>query len=125
MRKYWVTLEDSDFKRLERIADEKGTSVGTISKEIILTYLKKNHGNAAAYVSDLEKLIQEMKDKMVSMTSDSEPFIVKDLIEDDAWAALTRSEKMICAKALARFVAESNEFYISGTKNSIHYYKHI
>lgn len=125
MRKYWVTLEDSDFKRLERIADEKGTSVGTISKEIILTYLKNNHGNAAAYVSDLEKLIQEMKDKMVSMTSDSEPFIVKDLIEDDAWAALTRSEKMICAKALARFVAESNEFYISGTKNSIHYYKHI
>lgn len=124
MRKYWVTLEDSDFKRLERIADEKGTSVGAISKEIILTYLKNSYGSAA-YVSDLEKLIQEMKDKMVSMTSDSEPFIVKDLIEDDTWATLTRSEKMICAKALARFVAESNEFYISGTKNSIHYYKHI
>lgn len=119
MRKYWVTLEDNDFKALEQIATEKGTSVGTLSKEIIRSYLRQNDDEI-----NVELLIESMKEKMLSMTSESAPFIVKDLIED-SWDALTRSDKMICSKSLARMVADSDEFEICEVKNGLNYYKHV
>ena len=122
MRKYWVTLEDNDFKALEQIATEKGTSVGTLSKEIIRSYLGRHNDETDEI--NVEVLIESMKEKMLSMTSESAPFIVKDLIED-SWDLLTRSEKMICSKSLARMVADSDEFEISEKKNGLNYYKHI
>ncbi len=125
MRKYWVTLEDEDFFALEEIANSKGISIGTLSKEIIIAFMREQDGcDNKRYESSVEKLIQNMKDKMDKMTSESDPFMVKDLI-GESWELLTRSEKMICSKALARFVLEDSNFDIYDTRNSINYYKHI
>lgn len=120
MRRYWVTLEDSDYDKLEEIANSKGTSVGSISKDIVLAFLGKNNKREGM---SIEQLILSIKSKMEDMSSESSPFIVKDLIPEE-WSALSRSDKMICSKALARFVYEDNNFYVYTVKNGVNYYKH-
>ena len=120
MRRYWVTLEDSDYDKLEEIANSKGTSVGSASKEIILAFL----GNDSKKNSiSIEQLILSIKSQMDDMSSESAPFIVKDLISEE-WSALSRSDKMICSKALARLVSENDDFIVYTVKNGVNYYKH-
>jgi len=120
MRRYWVTLEDSDYNNLEAIAESRSVSIGSLSKEIILDFLGNNSQEKGIRI---EKIILSMKQQMDNMSTNSEPFIVKDLIHDK-WESLTRSDKMICSKSLARLVAESDDFYVCSVKNGVNSYKH-
>lgn len=119
MRRYWVTLEDSDYEKLEKMANSRGVSIGSLSKEIIVAFLGKDSQNNAI---SIEKLVLSMKEQMDNMTSESNSFIVRDMIPE--WASLSRSDKMICSKALARLVAENDDFDVVAVKAGVNYYKH-
>lgn len=126
MRKYWVTLEDAVYDNLQRVANERGTSVGTLTKEIVLSYLKETETDNELFESNIEELIQKMKTKLEKMGADSNPFIVKDLVGGDEWDKLSRSEKMICSKSLARYINEHpDSFVFHSAKNCVNYYKCI
>ena len=121
MKKYWVTVEDDVFLKLEELARREGMSVGAFSARH-LTALTEDGGKTG---EDLTKTALRRMRENLEEKQDTIPFNVSGIVNDEElWGKLSRSDKMIMAKSLSRYVKDHEErFELYKIENSIRFYR--
>ena len=117
MKKYWVTVENDVFDKLNKLANDEGLSIGALSAKHLTSLVQKEP-------SQLETALKKMTDNLENK-NDPYPFNISGIVNDDEmWNKLTRSEKMIMAKSLSRYIKDHEDrFEVYKVENSVRFYR--
>lgn len=122
MKRFWVTLPDDTFNTFLSLAEETGASVGSLAAEMITNELLKRNGLADKTVPPSSSSIQETLLSSLNLMPTEKLFYIRDLVDDTTWNSLTRSQKMIYSKTLARIIKNDSQYSLAKVQNKINFY---
>ncbi len=115
----WVTLDEEAGDALRELAERRGSVPSRTASELLTASLRGEQPDGG-------REVRELLDRGVGEFEPGREYTVRDAYElgGGEWGALSRPEKMVVAKSLARLAREdSSPVALSATRNKINYYR--
>lgn len=115
----WVTLDEEAGDALKELAESRGSVPSRTASELLTASLRGEQPGGA-------RDTRELLSRGVGKFEPGREYIVSEAYElgGGEWGSLSRPEKMVVAKSLARLAREdSSPVALSTTRNKINYYR--